>query len=261
MPAPAVPPAPPPDAPAVAPRPSPRGRTTLLIAAAALLGIAGGTATGYGIQAQRPPTPLPPLSQPGLAYPAKSLPADKVAAPLPASQDRQVKTDGDLRKLIIHKPEGWSDNSFWFVDGWVEVSDLARDFREDEMMYRFFLGSDIRRAASDSWKKGEHRQASVRLVQFRSGPGQTAKDYAEGQHSYMPGSEHGAGNDGDAIKGSGNGRYYVYGVERKPGYLPSYHARALMQRGDIVADVNIFDTKPISKKDIRTLAEQQLERL
>ncbi|MER6602915.1 hypothetical protein ABT305_31475 [Streptomyces parvus] len=58
--------------PAHRPRPRPRGRTTLIIAAAALLGIA----VGYGVQAEREPTP-------------------------PAAQDRRVKTDGDLRKLLV----------------------------------------------------------------------------------------------------------------------------------------------------------------
>lgn len=95
--------------PAEAPVPGrarPRGRTALLIAAAALLGISGGAAVGYGIQAERPPTPLPALSQAELAYPAKALPADKVPAPLPASQDHRVRTDGDLRKLIIDPRRG-----------------------------------------------------------------------------------------------------------------------------------------------------------
>lgn len=244
-------------------RPRPRGRTALLIAAAALLGISGGTAVGYGIQAERPPTPLPALSQPRLEYPAKALPADQVPAPLPASQDRQVRTDGDLRKLLIDRPAGWSEDedAGWLDDGWMTVGDLARGFKSDDGMFEYFLESDIRRIAAAAWKKGTHRQAEIRLVQFSSGVDTRAADFAEGQRSYMSGAELGAGNEGDAVKGSGEGRYYVYGVDRKPGYLPFYRARAVMHRGDIMVEINLFDTRPISKKDIRTLAERQLERL
>ncbi|MER5892135.1 hypothetical protein [Streptomyces sp. NPDC001876] len=250
-----------PPAPAV--RVRPRGRTTLLIAAAALLGVAGGTAVGYGVQAERPPTPPPTLSQAKLAYPAKSLPADKVPAPLPASQDRQVRTDGDLRKLIVKRPAGWSDDkdTDWLNDGWVSVDSYARDFENEDSQLEYLLESDVRRIAAAAWKKGAHREANVRLVQFRSGAFAEAASYADGQRSYMSSKERGAGNDGDPVKGSGSGRYYVYAVDREPGYMPFYRARAVMHRGDIMIEINVFDTEPISKKDIRTLAERQLELL
>ncbi|MEV6261238.1 hypothetical protein AB0M42_10875 [Streptomyces sp. NPDC051784] len=253
------PPAEGPDAPA---RRRPRGRTAVIIAAAALLGISGGTAVGYGIQAQRPPTPLPALSQAELAYPAKSLPADKVPAPLPASRDHQVKTDGDLRKLLLDRPEGWSENkdADWLDDGWMTVGALARDYNEQSSMFEYFLESDIRRVAGAAWKKGEHREATITLAQFSAGTEAMAEDYAAGQRSYMAGDDY-AGNEGERVKGSGEGRYYVYDADRRPGYLPSYQARAVMHRGDIMIEINLFDTRPISKKDIRTLAERQLERV
>ncbi|MFF1500664.1 hypothetical protein ACFVZR_12440 [Streptomyces sp. NPDC058316] len=116
-------------APAAAPvAKGPRGRTALLIAAAAVLGIAGGTAVGYDVQAGRAPTPLPALAQPDLAYPAKALPADKAPDPLPASQDRQVRTDGDLRKLLADRPAGWSEDKAvpGLRDGWLGVDEYAR---------------------------------------------------------------------------------------------------------------------------------------
>lgn len=260
--APADPFAAPAETPAVPARPRPRGRTTLLIAAAALLGISGGTAVGYGIQAERPPTPLPALSQMELAYPAKALPADKVPAPLPASQDRLTRTDGDLRKLLLDRPAGWSENkaAYWLDDGWMSVGDLARDFEGDGGMLEYFLESDIRRIAGAAWKKGAHREATIRLVQFSSGADTAAADFADGQRSYMTEADH-AGNEGDLVKGTGEGRYYLYVVDRQPGYLPFYRARAVLHRGDIMIEINLFDTRPISKKDIRTLAERQLERV
>ncbi|WP_443074232.1 hypothetical protein [Streptomyces sp. NBC_01460] len=261
--APAEPPAAPAEAPAAPVRPRPRGRTALLIAAAALLGISGGTAVGYGIQAQRPPSQLPALSQTELAYPAKALPADKVPAPLPASQDRQAKTDGDLRKLLIDRPAGWSEDkdADWLDDGWMSVGDLARDYREEDYMFEYFLGSGIRRIAGASWVKGADREAEIRLVQFSSGVSTSAAKFADGQRAYMGDPEKGAGNEGDPVEASGEGRYYLYEVDREPGYEPLYQARALMNRGDIMIEINLYDSRPISKKDIRTLAEQQLERV
>ncbi|WP_432104658.1 hypothetical protein [Streptomyces sp. bgisy091] len=239
----------------------PRGRTTLLIAAAALLGIAGGTAVGYGIQAERPPTPLPALSQAKLVYPVKPLPADKVPPPLPVSQDRQVRTEGDLRKLLLSKPKGYKDaESLWAREGWVDLADYAGDFEDEGYMYEELLGADFRRAVAAGWERG-NRTVGVSLVQFASGNQLGAEGHAESQLSYMGDSESGAGNTGDAIKGSRNGRYYLYKVRNKAGYLPLYQARAIAQRGDLVMDIHVFDSKPIGKKDIRDLAERQLERL
>ncbi|MEE4493981.1 hypothetical protein [Streptomyces sp. BE230] len=240
----------------------PRGRTTLIVAAAALLGIAGGTAVGYGVQAERAPTPLTALSQPDLAYPAKALPAGQAPDPLPASQDRRVHTDGDLRKLVAPRPAGWQDDKSLAVydkDGWLEVEDYALEFEDEDYMYSDLLETDVRRVAAKAWKKGEYRTAAVYLVQFHSGAAAAA--HAEGQRLYMPDAEHGAGNEGSALKGSGTGRYYVFPAERKAGYLPLYHARAIFHRGDVMVDIHIYDSASISKKDIRTMAERQLERL
>jgi hypothetical protein len=243
-------------------KPRPRGRTTLLIAAAAVLGIAGGTAVGYGVQADRAPTPLPALSQPNLAYPAKALPADKVPDPLPVSQDRQRKTEGDLRELLVSKPSGARNARFPFpTKGWMSLDAYAREFESEDYMFERLAEADVRRIAAANWSQGQYRDVGIRLVQFRSGAELGASHHTNGQLGYMPYAKDGAGNEGDPIKGSGNGRYFLYKAVNKPGYLPVYHARAIAQRGDVMFDISIFDTAPISKKDIRTLAERQLERL
>ncbi|MET7312153.1 hypothetical protein ABZS68_35175 [Streptomyces sp. NPDC005571] len=249
-------------APATPGKPRPRGRTTLLIAAAAVLGIAGGTAVGYGVQADRAPTPLPALSQPNLAYPAKALPADKVPDPLPVSQDRQRKTEGDLRELLVSKPSGARNARFPFsTKGWRSLDAYVREFKSEDFMFETLAEADVRRIAAANWLQGQHRGVGIRLVQFRSGAELGASDHANDQLAYMPYAKEGAGNAGDPIKGSGNGRYFLYKAVNKPGYLPVYQARAIAQRGDVMLDISIFDTAPISKKDIRTLAERQLERL
>ncbi|OAH13302.1 hypothetical protein [Streptomyces jeddahensis] len=245
-----------------------RGRTALLLATAAVLGLVAGIAVGYGVQAERPPTPLPALAQPGLAYPAKALPEGKEPDPLSDKEDRGRRAAGDLRKLLIAKPAGAREaNASIFEggslpdDGWLTPADYAFEFVSEGSMFEGFVEDDIRRIAAADWGRGQYGQIAVRLAQFRSGAGLGAVDFAESQLDYMPGAERGAGNAGHPIKGSGNGRYFVYPVENKPGYLPVYKARALGYRGDVMFDIHIFDTKPISKKDIRTLAERQLERL
>lgn len=50
-------------------KPRRRGRTTLLIASAAVLGVLAGGGLGYRVQQNREPTPLPPLIGPMLAQP------------------------------------------------------------------------------------------------------------------------------------------------------------------------------------------------
>ncbi|MEU2098863.1 hypothetical protein ABZ771_24695 [Streptomyces globisporus] len=242
----------------------PRGRTTLIIAAAALLGIVGGVAVGYGMQAEREPTPLAALSQPGLGYPAKPAAADRAPAPLPAAQDRRAKTDGDLRKLLIDRPKGTRKtliDELGLGDGWEPVEQYAEGYEDPHYMFESLGGLELRRVASVAWEQGEYRETQVSLIQFRSGDQHGAAEHFDDQIMYMPWDKDGAGNTGEAIKGSREGRYFLYPVVRKAGYLPSYRARALAVRGDIALDISIYDTVPISKKDIRTLAERQLERL
>ncbi|MFF7181797.1 hypothetical protein [Streptomyces sp. NPDC008121] len=258
-------PPPPEEAPETAPEPAPaprrRGARTIgLIAVAAVLGLVGGTAVGYGIQAEREPTPLPALNQLDLAYPAKPLPKGQEPKPLSAAEDRGVRMDGDLRKLLLPKPAGARAAEFRAADGWMRVASYAGGFKDEGYMLEFLNESRVRRVAERSWQTGEHRETVIHLVQFSPSDTLGAADHAEGQMDYMPEDDH-AGNAGDPVKGSGNGRYYLYPVEKKAGYLDFYEARAILHRGDVMVDIHVFDTEKISKKDIRTLAERQLERL
>lgn len=239
----------------------PRGRTSLIISAAALLGVVSGVATGYTIQADRKPTPLPPLSQAKLSYPDEYVPEDEWE-PVPAKHDRRVSTDGDLRKLLLDKPDGARepllDES---PEDWVPLTGYAREFQASGHMFGTFAEQDIRRVAGAEWASGEYRLTTIRLVQFHEFTERSAPAHARGQQSYIPKEEH-ANSKGRALKGSGNGLYWVdEAPKRKPGYLPSYRNRAVAWRGDIMMDISIYDTRPISAEDIRKLAEQQLERL
>ncbi|MEU5402751.1 hypothetical protein ABZ348_26025 [Streptomyces sp. NPDC005963] len=238
-----------------------RGGLVRLLAVAAVIGVAVGTAVGYGVQAEREPSPLPALNQPGLAHPAKPLPAGRQSVALSAAEDSKVKADGDLRRLLIPKPAGArvNDEAWWIQDGWTNLENFALDFDQPDYIYESVVESGFRRAAAASWYRGD-KDIDVRLIQF--GQTRQAQDFADEQHAYMPyDDEFGAGNEGDVIQGSGNGRYYVYKPFKETGYEPLYQARALVQRGSTVADISVYDSKPIGKNEIRTLAEQQLERL
>ncbi|WP_327235887.1 hypothetical protein OG349_19935 [Streptomyces sp. NBC_01317] len=238
-----------------------RGRTTLIVGVAALLGVVAGTATGYTIQADRAPTALPPLSQEGLAYPAKALPAGTKVKALSEAEDSQVRRERDLRELLISKPAGSREAEDSLIsDGWMQLSAYALEFESEDYMFELLLRQGFRRVAGVAWRQGEYREGSVSLVQFRPGPENGALEHASGQFVTTE-SKRAAGNAGDPIKGSGNGRYFVFKPQEKPGFMTLYQARALAHRGDIMLDINLFDTKPISKKEIRTLAERQLERL
>jgi hypothetical protein len=243
------------------PEPRRRGRATLLIACAAVLGVVAGTVTGYAIQYDREPTPLPPLSQPGMRQP-EPLADGKGPEPLSAAVDREVKTDGDLRKLLLPKPKDAQDlRGAPRPKSWVPLFSYAHDYEEPGSMFEDLADNGFRRVAASSWEQGNGLAVNISLVQFREETHVYSTDYLSGQQGYMPESKW-AGNSGKAIPGTSDGRVYVYDKPRvEAGYLPLYTARALARRGDIVMDIWLFNSKPISGDTAMSLAKRQLERL
>ncbi|MEU7073149.1 hypothetical protein AB0B30_29395 [Streptomyces narbonensis] len=232
-------------------------RTVGLIAVAAVIGLVGGTATGYGIQAEREPTQLPPLNEVGgLAYP-KPLPRGQEPEPLSAAEDRQVKVNGDLRKLLLPRPNGARADG---VDGWESLSEYVSDYTLPASALEHQLDLGIRRIASRSWLSGEHRSVTIELVQFRPGSMGGARVFVRDQQEIV-GAEDRADSVGMALEGSGNGRSFIYPVQRRAGYTDLYEARAYVQRGDIAVVILMSDARKIAEKDIASLAERQLERL
>lgn len=236
------------------PRSRPRGRTASLIAAAAVLGVVTGACTGYLVQADREPTALPSLSQPVLTQKKGEAPA-----PWPAARDRRVKTDGDLRKLLLKKPRGAKDEEFLMGDdGWMRLADYASLFEESAREFGGLVADEFRRAAVTGWRKGD-TTVEIRLVQYRQEEVTVAADHAAGAQHWSE-----AEDDVDSwdIPGTGDGMAYVHTrPDSEPGYLPVYTAEAHAWRGDIHMEIWIADTKRISKKEILGLAERQMERL
>lgn len=232
-----------------------RGRTTLLIAVAAVLGVVAGGCTGFLIQAGRAPDKLPSLSQSTVAQAKGPAPE-----PLSAAQDRQVKVDGDLRKLLLKKPSGARAADYTVgEDGWLSLAAYAEMYDKPDTAFGELGADQFRRAAVTNWQAGGNRTVEIRLVQYRQETDLAASDAAEDAYYW---SERESDTDKWAIPGTGDGMVYVHNSpERKAGYLDEYQAEAHAWRGDIAMEMWINDTKPVSKKAIMDLARRQMERL
>ncbi|QEU80011.1 hypothetical protein [Streptomyces subrutilus] len=235
-----------------------RGRTALLIAAAAALGVLAGTATGYAVQYDRPPTPLPPLAQPSMTAP-KPLARDEASSTRSVNANRWHKSDEDLATMLIEAPGG-AKTAF---SGSLSPDAYAADFyNHPGAGLRSLLRDDVRRIASVKWAEDDQNFVDVYLLQFRTRGG--ADSFQRGQSSYMPDKDH-AGNDGMAVPGvpAAFGRAWVDSEQHaKPGYLPVRDARALLRRGDILIDIHYTNNRgKVDKNAVLDLAKRQMERL
>jgi hypothetical protein len=244
-----------PVAPTAAPAARRRGRTALLIVGAAVLGVVAGTCVGYVVQADRKPTKLPSLSQPTLAQARGKGPE-----PLSAARDRRVKTDGDLRKLLLKKPGG-AKKANWLLspDGWMDLAGYAETYKKPGSMFGDLVGNEFRRAAVTGWETGSTYDVEIRLIQYRQEEGLEAAD-ANDNNQYWADAR--PATDSWSIPGTGDGQVYVHSRPRtEAGYLPQYSAEAFARRGDISVEIFVWDTKPVPKAKIMDLAERQMERL
>ncbi|MDB1087963.1 hypothetical protein PJ985_10335 [Streptomyces sp. ACA25] len=237
------------------------GRTTALLATALLLGITGGTAVGYTVQADRDPTPLPPLARTGLADPGEALSGQAQPAPLPEDADRWAGADGDLRELLVGAPEGATD---WDIpqgaNGWMDLGEFSANFVEPAEAFFWNLEREVRRVAVVSWNDQDGRSVLVKLIQFREEANVVAPQYLGNGRDSM----HGEGRRGTALPGEVNAwTYRWHETFEEPGYLPytEYHGRALAQRGDVVMDIWMLSYDEDPAAFLVDLAEQQLERL
>jgi hypothetical protein len=226
-----------------------------LIATAAVLGLVAGTCAGFLIQADREPTKLPSLSQPVLGQAKGEGPE-----PLSAAQDHQVKTDGDLRKLLLKRPAGLKEAD-WVegADGWVELAGYADAFEEPGEVFGDLVGAELRRVATTGWEVSSTYGVQIRLVQFRQEEALGAADRNDSEQYWE---EREDDTDSWPIPGTGSGMVYVHNKpETEPGYLPQYFAEASAWRGDIAVEIYVWDSKPIPKAKIMDLAKRQMGRL
>ncbi|WP_234392978.1 hypothetical protein [Streptomyces pactum] len=166
-----------------------------------MLGLVAGVCAGVLVQAGREPTKLPPLSQAALAHGEGKPPK-----PLPAAQDRQVRTEGDLRDLLLKKPRGveevdWLKGS----DGWMDLAGYAGTFGNPEYGFENLLRREFRRAAVTGWEVDGAYSVEIRLIQYRQEEVLGAAAANE-SGQYFAGRE---GVDDWGIPGTGDGRVYV----------------------------------------------------
>ncbi|MFG2803360.1 hypothetical protein [Streptomyces pseudovenezuelae] len=231
-----------------------RGRTTALIAGAAVLGVVAGGCTGYLIQADREPTKLSSLSQSTLVQAKGPAPE-----PLSAAEDRRVKTDGDLRKLLLKKPGGAKAAVWAGIDGWMTLADMAESYEKPAGAFSDLVAGEFRRAADTGWRVGSTYGVEIRLVQYRQEEELQASDRADSENYYEDAE---SGTKSWPVAGSDNAMVYVHTKpDTKPGYLPQYSATAVAWRGDIVMKIFVWDAKPIPKAKIMDLAERQVKKL
>ena len=232
------------------PERSRRGRTAALIAGAAALGVVAGVCTGYVVQAGRPPAKLPPLSQP-VVHQAKGE-----VEPLSAAQDRRVKTDGDLRKLLLTRPRGTRDADLSSTgDGWMNLADFAETFQKPASAFGSLLEGEFRRAAVTGWQIGDTYAVEIRLAQFHQVSETSAADYTADQEGWLAQK---SDTDSWPLPGTGDGMVYVHHGRSKDG---GYEAEAVASRGDLLMDIWITSAQPVPKQKIMDLAKRQAARL
>ncbi len=236
-------------------RPRRRGRTTLLIAVAAVLGVVAGTCTGFLVQANRAPDALPSLSQATLTQAKGPAPE-----PLSAAQDRRVKVDGDLRKLLLKRPSGARDADYTTgEDGWLDLAGYAEMYDRPADAFGDLVADEFRRAAVVNWREGSSLFVEIRLVQYRQQDQLVVAESASGAYGYAQDKPH---TDSWPIPGTGDGMAYVHNSpDRKAGYTDVYKAEAHAWRGDIEMEIWVDSGSPVSQKKIRDLAKRQMERL
>ncbi|MFJ8040254.1 hypothetical protein ACIRBX_07050 [Kitasatospora sp. NPDC096147] len=225
--------------------------TAVLLLAALLVGPLVGGAVGYAVQNGRPPTPLPALVVPSPVYP--TAPADPNAVAEAAVTP--LKIDGDLRTLLVPRPDGtkeW-DDGFWSNTGWHSVGEKAYGVGDSAAYFRELLLTGFRRDAVVGWEKNDV-QWQVELIQYHSDKARSAQREAE---DFEP--------DGvplplPDITGG------LYMVPEKPRtYVQStekyYYGLASARRGDLVMRISVYSPSPINRDELTSVAKQQWERL
>ncbi|MCX2970470.1 MULTISPECIES: hypothetical protein [Streptomyces] len=232
--------------------------TALLIACAVLLGLVGGVAGGYTVQAERPPTPLPPLAQPGLAYPQEPLSEGEGPEPLTPEEDRRVRTDGDLSELLLDKPKDARTPPGRSERSWTSPWAHAAKYRDAEAMFELLVGSSFRRQAETAWLEGEDVYVSVSLLQFHDDRAHDSRAYSETIQPYFPSHD----ETSMSIPGMEDGNVRVYRTDAGNELTgPVYAGEAVARRGGVVVQISVAAPDPVDIDFVRELAERQLERL
>ncbi|WP_354641669.1 hypothetical protein [Kitasatospora camelliae] len=225
--------------------------TRALLLAALLIGPVAGAAVGYAVQAARPATPLPPLKPVQLAYPAERIDAQALADAAP----KPLNIDGDLRDLLLKRPDGtkeWADNAG--SGGWMDAAEMAESVGRSDQEFQELLRSGFRRAAVTSWREGE-TEYRIRLIQY------FPDDAGEAVSGARQDSTGGAG----VSKVPGNAEGTVKVLDKPRHYADStkeyYYGEALARKGTVIMDVEVYSPGAVDRAKLEDLAKRQWERL
>lgn len=232
-------------------RPPRTSRTVLLLVGALLLGPLVGGGIGYGIQAARPATALPPLTPAAPpAYPAGALDPASAAAAAP----KPLPIDGDLRKLLLPKPDGAQDWDYAYAESgeWETAGRIAQQHADGADNLAKLLGAGFRRAAAATWQQDGVKYL-VELVQYASDSTTSAKalTLAANTAGYTPlpnGLEGGCSAPDQQQPYADNTATY-------------YPGNAVTRRGDVVVRVTAFGDHQVDLATLCGLVQQQWERL
>ncbi|WP_405018554.1 hypothetical protein OHV05_17695 [Kitasatospora sp. NBC_00070] len=236
--------------PPAAPR-RPLGTGRLLLAALLVGPLLGGS-VGYAVQAARPATPLPGLPVAAPQYP--TAPADEKA--VADGTLKPLEIDGDLRKLLITKPDGaedWDNYGRGDDSGWISAGERAMSYGNSDNVFRRMLREGFRRDAIVTWRKGETRWR-VELIQYQSDKASSAGQLA------LERDDNGATTP---LPGTASGVYltppeahtYVESTEKY------YFGQALARRGDLVMRISVYAPAQVNADELKDVAKRQWERL
>jgi hypothetical protein len=219
-----------------------------LLAWAVLIGVVAGVAAGYRVQQGRPEVPPPPLVAAAPNYPVAE-PGVKIPE-LPAAEDTQARRQGDLRELLLPRPDGAKD---WenppTLTGWTSLEDLATGLTSGDGEYFRRLSEDgFRRAAERTWTDGD-LDVDILIIQFL--PGKAA---AFEWHQEDVGRDDMSSKTVEPIPGTGTGRVTAW---KTPQADSAYTAMATAVRGDLALTIWFASDKPIEIQRVKDLSARQ----
>jgi len=144
-----------------------RIRTRTLFVSALALGIVGGVAGGYAVQATRQPTALPPLNVAAPVYPRGPVYDGKRPSPLPANADDATIADGDLTKLLLPTPAG--AKATVNDHGWMTLADEADTCTNPARCFSTDVITGVARIADTAWNRPDGIYVEIRIFQYRAG--------------------------------------------------------------------------------------------
>jgi len=167
------------------PAPKRRIRTGRLFAGALVLGVLGGVAAGYAVQASRQPTPLPPLTTSQPRYLPSGIYQGLAPAVLPAAQDDATTTEGDLTKLLLPTPSGANTSNSDFVGQMMSIGQDAYYCDDQVNCFTTDYSEGIEAIADTEWTTSDGFFVEIRMYRFVPGESSVARQQ-EGSEGAAP---------------------------------------------------------------------------